>query len=78
MTLAAVAARIRRGDIRWSGSGDTMPEWQQDVLVTMFEADPEFTLPARIEALAKEWDVVAGGHIDYRDIARRLRELVKP
>ena len=73
MTLAGVAADQRA---RHEGEG----EWDQvRAVIEAFEADPEFKLPERVEALAKEYDqtrsfLVSG--IIPQDVARRLRELI--
>ena len=84
MTLAGVAADQRA---RHEGEG----EWDQvRAVIEAFEADPEFKLPERVEALAKTFDLPAlprpgpeklylrglGGEDRIR-IARRLRDLLE-
>jgi hypothetical protein len=55
MTLKSVAARMK--------DPDSYPYWHEYVIpgpavdvIEAFESDPEFTLPERVEALAKELD----------------------
>ncbi len=75
MTLAKVAAKLRRGD-------GLSPKLQQGCLIAInnFESDPDFTLRARVEALAEELKKVkTGGRLKAAqlDIARRLREVLR-
>jgi len=82
MSLAEVAARLRKVECGQDHTGvptEKLSCWVE-IAVRMFEADPEFTLPARIEVLAKdieqrrmeleEQDLPFKG--DYNWVARRI------
>lgn len=79
MTLAEVAAKIRV-TVHTGGHSDN---WCDGVLaaVRMFEADPEFKLPDRVEALSAEMksSAEALSPIEGRrrlEFARRLDEIL--
>jgi hypothetical protein len=50
MTLAQVAERQRPLARKWAATGDAFPLQ----VIESFEADPEFKLPGKAEALARE------------------------
>jgi len=85
VTLAEVAARMRKF-YRFGKSRVGYEELRYNtakLILKLFEADPEFALPAqheallaRIEAELKDWDKIHGNAAKY--FARRLREVMTP
>jgi len=95
LTLAEVAARIRadyehtKGPNRVRADGICVDEdcfcGQEEYVLKLLEAVPDWTLRDRVEALAKEfsdhqtriWEEVGGTESDSEFVARRLREVLK-
>lgn len=84
MTLAEVAARMRAEEKGFLTS-DAQAAWLEHAVLA-FEADPEFKLPERLEALEKAyaWNgpdpgyrslLSSEGWVHRSDVARSLREV---
>ncbi|MBF6555542.1 MAG: hypothetical protein IVW52_05120 [Acidimicrobiales bacterium] len=90
MTLAETAAKIgERSKVHAEKDGERAAGYVAGLRDSLhaIEADPDFKLHAKVEVLAAEYDAACqyrhGGHLpefigvcEYRDVARRLRELL--
>lgn len=77
MTLSEVAEDVRRNPHKYCGGATHIEARQVFGVVEAFEADPEFTLRSRIEALLADADAHININGTEFTLTSRLRALLK-